>query len=235
LKIRAVLFDLGGTLLVMRRDRIFQRVLSERGKEVSLEKVHAAYMELDPWWLSKYGVMRMTREETYEAYRDLDGRVYARLFPQAGRTETDEVSRIVRSRWPSLGLEIPPELYPDAEPTLSSLSSKGFLLGLVSNAPADTIDTVKSLGLGKFLSSIVISGIVGFTKPHPEIFRIALSELGVSPNEAVHIGDLYDADVVGARNAGIVGVLLDRDHTHGTPDCLWIRSLSEIEPQVLGL
>lgn len=235
MKFRAVLFDLGGTLLVMRRDRIFQRVLSELGREVRLDRVHAAYMKSDPWWLAKYGVKRMTPEDTNEAYRDLDARVFSELFPQASRVETEEVSLTVRSRWANLGAEFPPELYPDVEPALSSLSTNGYLMGLVSNAPQDTLKTVESVGLHRFLRSVIISGIVGYTKPHPEIFRIALRELGVSPGEALHVGDLYDADVVGARNASITGVLLDRDDSQKDIDCPRIRSLSEIESQISGL
>jgi putative hydrolase of the HAD superfamily len=134
----------------------------------------------------------------------------------------------VRSRWPELEKEIPLELYPDTEPTLSWLLSQSYAIGLVSNAPPDTERVVETLGLRKYLSSVVISGIVGYTKPHPEIFRIALKQLGVSPGEAIHVGDLYEADIVGASNAGVRGILLDRDDSHKGLDCPRIQSLVEI-------
>jgi len=69
---------------------------------------------------------------------------------------------------------------------------------------------------------------VGYTKPHPEIFRIALREVGVEASEAVHVGDLYEADVMGARNAGMKGILVDRDGTQRSSDCPRVRSLPEI-------
>jgi HAD superfamily hydrolase (TIGR01549 family) len=228
LKTRAVFFDLGGTLLVMRRDRIFRKVLLEDGRDADLERIHAAYLRAEAWWLSFYADKVLTPEETDEAYRELDQRVFASLYPQERQSEAARISKLVRKRWPELESEIPLALYPDADPTLGNLARDGYLLGLVSNAPADTRKAIKTLGLGRYFDTVVISGVVGYSKPHPEIFRIALKEAGVGPTEAVHVGDLYEADVVGARNAGIEGILIDRDGSHTNYDCPQIRSLPEI-------
>ena len=51
--------------------------------------------------------------------------------------------------------------------------------------------------------------IVGFEKPDPRIFHHALRVAGASPETTLHVGDLYDADVVGARAAGVHALLLD--------------------------
>ncbi len=225
---KAVFFDLGGTLLIMRRDRIFRRVLQEEGREVPLERIHSAYLAAEPWWLSYYGQQVLTPEQTSDAYRHLDQKVFSSLFPDQSESEALRVSRLVRKRWPELESEIPLALYPDAEPTLARLAGDGYSLGLISNAPADTGRAVETLGLLKYLDPVVISGVVGYTKPHPEIFRIALKGAGVNADEAVHVGDLYEADVVGARNAGILGILIDRDGSHPESDCPRIKSLSEI-------
>jgi putative hydrolase of the HAD superfamily len=225
---KAVFFDLGGTLLVMRRDRIFRRVLLEEGRDVDLQRIHSAYVKAELWWLSFYGGRMLAPEEAVEAYRVLDQRVFSALYPAESQSEAARMSALVRKRWPELESEIPLALYPDAEPTLQRLAQDGYLLGLVSNAPPDTGKAVEALGLRRYLDTEVISGVVGYTKPHPEIFRIALRETGVGPEEAVHVGDLYEADVVGARNAGIEGILIDRDGSYADPDCPHIRSLSEI-------
>jgi len=228
LNTKAVFFDLGGTLLVMRRDRIFRRVLQEVGRDVDLERIHSAYLKAESWWLSYYGARVLSEEETAEAYRDLDQKVFSALYPGESGQEAFRISKLVRKRWPELETEIPLELYPDAEPTLERLVGDGYALGLISNAPADTGRVVRALGLTKYLSTIVISGVVGYTKPHPEIFRIALREVGVDASEAVHVGDLYEADVIGARNAGMEGILVDRDGTQRSSDCPKVRSLPEI-------
>ena len=225
---KAVFFDLGGTLLVMRRDRIFRRVLEEEGYRVGLDEIHSTYAAAETRWLSAYGGRAMTPADTAEAYRDLEEKVFSSLFPTERRSEAVRVSRQVRKRWPELGREIPLELYPDVDPTLSRLKTDGYSMGLVSNAPADTTKTVKALGLSKYLDSVVISGVVGYSKPNPKIFTIALEELGAAPGEAVHVGDLYEADIVGARNAGVQGLLIDRDGANPRVDCPRLKSLEDV-------
>ena len=226
--VRAVFFDLGGTLLVLRRDRIFRRVIQEEGWEATLERIHATYAGLEGWWLSTYSSRVLTPEQTVEAYRHLDEKVFSSIFPDQAPTEAFRVSKLVRRRWPELENEIPLRLYPDVEPTLAKLAEDGYHLGLISNAPADTDRVVEALGLTTFLKSVVISGAVGHSKPNPEIFRIALREAGVAAAEAIHVGDVYEADVVGARNAGMRGLLIDRDGDHLGLDCPTMRSLDEV-------
>ena len=213
---------------MMRRDRIFRQVLSELGREVDLEKVHSAYIRVETWWLSVYGNRKLSPEETSEAYRELDAKVFLLLFPVESPEEADRVSKIVRSKWSELEKTIHPELYPDAEPMLSWLSGAGFVMALVSNAPPDTVKVVEDLGLRRYVPHIVISGIVGYSKPHPEIFRIALRQAGVEPSQTVHVGDLYESDVVGAKNAGIKGILLDREGTATGLDCPIITTLTDL-------
>jgi len=228
LKKRAVFFDLGGTLLIMRRDRIFRRVLQEVGRDASLGRIRSAYMKEESGWLSFYGARVLNEEETAEAYRDLDQRVFSALYPGASEPEALRISKLVRKRWPELETEIPLELYPDAEPTLERLAGDGYALGLISNAPADTVRAVEALGLTRYLGTVVISGAVGYTKPHPEIFRIALRKADVDAGQAIHVGDLYEADVIGARRAGLEGILIDRDGTQRSFDCPRIQNLPEI-------
>jgi putative hydrolase of the HAD superfamily len=228
LSIKAVFFDLGGTLLVMRRDRIFRRVLSEEGREANLERIHSAYMNAESWWLSTFGDRVMTPEQTNEAYRALDEKTFTSLYPNEDHGEAVRISKLVRKRWPELESEIPLELYPDVEPTLTKLAKDGYFLGLISNAPPDTARVVEVLGLRKYLGSVVISGDVGYTKPHPEIFRIALREAGVNPIDALHVGDFYEADIIGARNAGIKGLLIDREGSQVSLDCPRMKSLDDV-------
>jgi len=225
---KAIFFDLGGTLLVMRRDRVFRKVLREEGREVDLREIHTAYFRAESWWHSVYGGRLLSPEEGTEAYRVLDQKVFEAIFPSESQAEAARVSSRVRKRWPELGSEIPVALYPDVEPTLKDLVHDGYSLGLISNAPPDTGKAVETLGLRRYLRTEVISGVVGYTKPHPEIFRIAMREVGVGPEEAVHVGDLYEADIVGARNAGIQGILIDRDGSYDNVDCPCIRSLPQV-------
>jgi putative hydrolase of the HAD superfamily len=232
LTIRTVFFDLGGTLLMMRRDRIISKILTGEGYPVRPENVHAAYFRAEPSWLRIYGERRMDGEETEEAYRQLDAMICRLLFPRQPADEVERLSGLTRSQWPTVEKTIPLELYHDAVPTLERLKSEGYTMGLVSNAPPDTVKAVEFLGLPRYLPVIVISGVVGVSKPNPEIFRIALSRSGAEPNEAIHVGDVYEADVLGARNAGIKGLLIDRDGLQADADCPRVTTLSDIYPHL---
>ena len=225
---RAVFFDLGGTLLVMRRDRIISMIMSDAGYSVTPEEVHSAYFGVEPKWLRDYGNRNTTPSEAEESYRLLDLLVFNSLFPGRSKAEAARASGLMRSRWPEVQRSVALELYPDAWPTLERLKKDGYALALVSNAPPDTTKTIEALGLPKLIPTIVISGVVGVSKPNPEIFRIALRSAGVEPGETLHVGDLYDADVQGARNAGIEGVLIDREGSYGNTDCPKIDSLDEV-------
>ena len=225
---RAVFFDLGGTLLVMRRDTIFQKVIREEGRDASEGEIHRAYMGLESWWLSAYSSSSMTPEQTVEAYRHLDQRVFSSLFSDAEEAEALRVSRLVRIRWPELEKTIPLKLYPDVRPALAKLRRRGYALGLISNAPADTVRVIRPLGLDGYMSTINFSGAVGYTKPNPRIFEIAMEKIGCGPEECVHVGDVYEADVVGAKNAGMKGILIDRLDAQPGLDCPRITSLDQI-------
>jgi putative hydrolase of the HAD superfamily len=225
---RAVFFDLGGTLLVMRRDRIISTILTEAGHPSTPNQVRSAYYQVEPLWLSIYGGLTMKGQESEESYRQLDRMVFRKLFAKESEGEADRVSHLMRKRWVDVEKSVPRELFPDAIPTLARLKADGYVLGLVSNATPDTVAIIESLGLPDYFPVIVVSGIVGVSKPNPEIFRIALQKAGAKPEETVHVGDLYAADIVGARNAGITGVLIDRWGEQTAADCPRIAELGEV-------
>jgi putative hydrolase of the HAD superfamily len=87
---------------------------------------------------------------------------------------------------------------------------------------------VAQVGLSDYFEVIWASAYAGHTKPHPGIFHQALGRMAapsIPPERALYIGDSYEHDVVGARNAGLDVVLLDREHDAGEVDCETIRDL----------
>lgn len=230
--IRAVFFDLGGTLLVTRRDRILHGVLVKAGYDVTLESVRAAYGAAEPPWLEYYAGHPVVGEGSAEAYRRLYSAVVEHLGIARGAEGGRRIAALVREHWAGISETVPNELYSDAEPVLAELGELGVTTALVSNAPPEIARTVEELGLPRFIRHIIISGVVGYSKPNPEIFRIALARAEARPDQTIHIGDVYPSDIVGARNAGVRGVLLDRDGVSDAKDCLTIRSLSEVPPLI---
>ena len=126
-------------------------------------------------------------------------------------------------------------LYDDAIPTLQYFRDAGFKLAIVSNWDTPLDPLTERLGIADYFDAIVASHDmrVRSEKPDSRIFNYALTAVGVSAEESVHVGDTYEADIVGARNIGIRPILLDRD---GSQAGRWnesIQSLSEL-PELLN-
>jgi putative hydrolase of the HAD superfamily len=101
-------------------------------------------------------------------------------------------------------------LFDDALAALQAARAHGAT-ALISNGGAqEQRRKVEALGLHEWFDVVVISGEAGVRKPDGAIFARALDALGVAPAEALHVGDMLDADVRGARAAGLVAVWLNR-------------------------
>ena len=123
-------------------------------------------------------------------------------------------------------------VFSDAEPTLIKLR-KNYKLALVTNGASDLQrEKIQDSGLGKYLDEIVIAGDIGIRKPEPQIFNIVLSRIGVKNDEAIMVGNSLDSDIIGAQEAGIQTVWLNRDKEKNQSDIkpdYEISSFSELE------
>jgi putative hydrolase of the HAD superfamily len=115
-------------------------------------------------------------------------------------------------------------LYDDVIPLLHSLKEKGWKHIIVSNHVPELHDIISSLGLSGYVSDIVNSALIGYEKPHPQIYQIALERAG-NPKNVWMIGDNIDADVIGAEKAGIKGILVRKEDARAARQC---KSLSGI-------
>jgi putative hydrolase of the HAD superfamily len=106
---------------------------------------------------------------------------------------------------------------------------------VVSNSDGRVEEALVAAGLRDCFDVVLDSALVGVEKPDPAIFRAALAALGVAPDEALYVGDLYDVDVVGARAAGMEAVLLvpDAAGPGPGPDCRRISSLAVLADDLL--
>jgi FMN phosphatase YigB (HAD superfamily) len=85
----------------------------------------------------------------------------------------------------------------------------GLTLVVVSNSDGSVERSLETAGLRPYFTAVMDSALVGFEKPDARIFRAALDACGASPDRVLHVGDIYHADVAGARAAGVHAVLLD--------------------------
>jgi HAD superfamily hydrolase (TIGR01509 family) len=117
---------------------------------------------------------------------------------------------------------------PYVAPFLDALRGRGLRLVVVSNANGTLLAHMQRLGLTERFDHILDSHDEGVEKPDPRFFDIALARSGADKATTIHVGDLYYVDVIGARNAGLRGVLLDEADLRPDADCPRVRSLDEL-------
>lgn len=219
--VRAVIFDAGNTLLRMDYGIIAEH-LRTRGRPASLEQVEEAEMRarvrLDPHLAPGASTESVTIHGHYLRY----------LLENLAITDEGEIQAIARWR---RGYNLPVGLWNRADPAaraaLRRVREAGLVAGVISNSNGSVRSILEETGLAADLHFIIDSAVVGVEKPDPRIFRLGLSEAGVTAAEAVYVGDLYSVDVLGARAAGLDGILLDPRGFWAPRDCRLAGGLEE--------
>ncbi|MEO7020510.1 MAG: HAD-IA family hydrolase [Ktedonobacteraceae bacterium] len=116
-----------------------------------------------------------------------------------------------------------------AVPLLEHLHGKVKIVVVTNNVVVEQIEKLRYLKLDHFIDELVVSEETGFIKPDPRIFQIALQRVGYGAEEVVMIGDAWKADIVGATQAGIRAIWLNRTGI-GCPDPELAIELRSFEP-----
>lgn len=211
--LRAVLFDVGGTLLDVADPESWQAEAASLGIAVEADRLAAGFREalerFDP------GPPGESDAEFWQSVLER-----GRDRPVASHLAQAFLSRI-RAR------PIVPRLYSDVRFCLEELRRRRLTLGIISNSASEAAvrGYLQAAGIAGLFAGITSSGTEGVRKPDPEIFRRALARMGLAPGEALYVGDLRHTDVDGARAVGMRAVWLHRDGTGLEEE---ITSLSEL-------
>jgi putative hydrolase of the HAD superfamily len=94
--------------------------------------------------------------------------------------------------------------HPDVPAVLRTLAER-HRLGIVSNYPFGPVvsGSLERMGVADLFGAVVVSGEIGWSKPHPEIFRHALAAMDADPARTLFVGDNPVADMQGAKRAGM--------------------------------
>jgi len=106
---------------------------------------------------------------------------------------------------------------------------KQFAIAVISNADGKIDAVLRRCGIVDCFQSITDSGHVGYEKPHPVIFDVALREMKADAADSLYVGDVYSVDYVGARQAGMQAVLFDAAGAYRGRELPRVESLSELE------
>jgi putative hydrolase of the HAD superfamily len=105
------------------------------------------------------------------------------------------------------------DVFPDVVPVLRLLHARGLTLGVISDWDTGLGAILNAHGLNRYFDFAVVSATLRHAKPDPRLFDTALRRADAIPDYALHIGDNYLLDVLGAHAAGIQAVLIDRPGT----------------------
>lgn len=226
-KFKAVFFDVGNTLLLPHPsvEEVCAQILKAHGIEVSLNDLRAALSVADKAYEERYWAddsFWMNEVETSRFWVSL----YQLMLDKLG--VNGEKQQLATEIYEQFGEAQNWQPYPDVLPTLKRLDEAGFVIGLISNWDTRLTSLAIEVGLAHYLDFVISSANVGLLKPQPQIFHLALTRAGVKASEALHVGDHYYADIMGARTVGITPILLDRKKEVQKADCLVISNLYEL-------
>ena len=211
--IRAVLFDLDGTLRHSHPTfmQSFLQIAGSLGIATSSENSRQANRWLHYYWAQSPELLADWR--SYQEHPEIFWAYHARwLLLAMGYDEAESTStgsEIARRMQESFKPE--DNVHPDVPLTLRYLKSAGYRLGVVSNRRKPYEEQLASLDLLNYFEFWLYAGELERWKPKADMFTIALQQLDLPGQAVVYVGDNYYADVVGARSAGLWPVLLDPD------------------------
>ena len=219
--IRAVLFDMGSTLLEFENQP--WEDLIRQGIEAVYKGLHA------------HGAMLPTSQEFYQVFRES----YRETWRQAEQSLLEmQIRLLLQETAQGLGLLLTEAMlldlvrvhyspvssqvtiYADTIDTLVDVRGRGLKVGLVSNTVwpgALHREDLERFGILELLDYVLFSADLGVRKPHPQIFHAALEALNVAPHEAVFVGDRVPEDVDGAMRVGMRGVWKERPDRERLP------------------
>lgn len=212
--IRAVIFDLGNTLMYPVASDLWPEVI-KRGNQALMEylcdrdiltdcddfvlefnqRLHKYYDERDKHMIETSTFMVLKELLAEKGYTDVSDSVI--------RASLDAHYAVTQKNW---------QLEDDTLTCLSALQEQNYKLGLVSNAGdhRDVIQLVEKFELESYFEFILTSAGCGFRKPHQSIFRLALEKANAKAEEVAMVGDTLNADILGANEIGMYSIWITR-------------------------
>lgn len=189
--VKSVLFDLDGTLLD--RDTSLEQFAASQYDRLTIHLSHIPKTEYMTRFIELDCRGHVWKDKVYKslvAEFQIDGLSWQELLDDY---ETQFMFHCVPFRY--------------VVEMLGVLKEQGYLLGIVSNGLGEfQTRSIEGLGIRDYFDAILVSEIEQVRKPQPEIFHKALCRLGVSAKESVFVGDHPEADIIGAKGAGLKAI-----------------------------
>jgi len=246
--IKAVLFDLFDTLVMLDRSLMPPVVINGREVRSTVRHIHevlcrdageitleACYDALRESWQDAEKLRAIDHREVSAPERF--GLVLKRLAVDPARCADGLVTTLCDTHRRELSKAV---VFPAHHGPLLERLARKYRLAVVSNFDytPTALGVLETAGVARLFETIVVSDEVGWRKPRREIFDVALTQLGIAPGDALFVGDRADIDVAGAQALSMPVAWINRDREPlppGIPPPTYeIRDLAELGP-ILGV
>jgi putative hydrolase of the HAD superfamily len=189
--------------IIAQADEALTNYLREQGMELNLSSFPREFRRRLERYFKKREKDLLETTYAFVLREVLADKGYGDVSEPVIRSALDRLFAVTQTNW---------ILEEDTLPTLKKLEEDGYRLGLISNAgdDQDVQQLVRRFDISHYFDFLVTSAGCSYRKPHPRIFELALSNWYFLPSEAVMVGDNLDADIRGAKSAGLYAVWLKR-------------------------
>jgi putative hydrolase of the HAD superfamily len=216
-RLKAIFFDVGNTLLFPNRERI-HAPLAERGFMPDADLLR----DLECRTKNQFDGMITKNGSTDHGFWWM---FYSQLLSEIGLKDDAIRDQLVASIRNSGNWDV---IRPGTAEQLREIGER-YLIAVISNADGKIDEVLQRCGIADCFRTITDSGLVGYEKPHPEIFRHALKSMKAAPGESLYVGDVYSVDYLGATGAGMQAMLMDAPGAYRDKGVPRVESLEELQ------
>ena len=220
--IRAILFDVNGTLIDIETDEGLEEIYRAIGHFLLYQGISLHRWEVRDLY---FQIMQRQRAKSNEKFVEWNAvEVWREFLQTVASTTTPSLTPEKQEHLPLFLAELHRGIarkrlrpYPQVIETLEQLRPR-YRLGVVSDAQsAYAVPELRAVGLVDYFDPIIISGNYGYRKPDARLFQHALAALKIRPEQAIFVGnDLYH-DIAGAQRVGMKAILVSYDQNNTQP------------------
>jgi len=203
--IKAVFFDLDDTLIdhdaaiKSAAGALFDHLMPNQ--ENDCQAFVEQWITLNREWYKKFFAQQVTFQESAR------GKLREAFLPYGYQFSDSDADTLLSEYWEKYVSIC--QLFNDVKECFIQLQE--YKIGVLTNGQENQqMEKLKRCGILSILDVVVTSETAGFAKPAPEIFLHACNKMGLQPRETIYVGDNLILDALASRNAGLVGVWLDR-------------------------
>ena len=215
-EVKVVFFDVGNTLLFPNRDRI-HAPLTEHGFRPDAEHLR----NLECRTKNQFDAMMTTNGSPDHSFWWM---FYSQLLTEIGLHDDAVRDQLVSGIRDSANWD---QIRPSTADHLRTIG-QSYRIAVISNADGRIEDVLRRCGIADCFHTITDSGLVGYEKPHPEIFRQGLKSMNAKAAESLYVGDVYSVDYLGATAAGMHALLMDVPGAYRDKGLPRVESLEEL-------